>query len=64
VPEGVFDMILAPVLEEGFVLDAGVDMILAPVLEEGFVLDAGVDMILAPVLEEEFERGDACAPTC
>jgi len=46
VPEGVFDMVLAPVLEEGF------------------VLDAGVDMVLAPVLEEEFERGDACAPTC
>ena len=45
-PEGVFDMVLAPVLEEGF------------------VLDAGVDMVLAPVLEEEFERGDACAPTC
>jgi hypothetical protein len=29
-------MILAPVLEEEFILDAGVDMILAPVLEEGF----------------------------
>lgn len=38
-PEGVFDMILAPVLEEEFVLDAGVDMILAPVLKEEFERD-------------------------
>ena len=35
-PEGDADVTLAPLLEEGFVLDAGVDMILAPVLEEGF----------------------------
>ena len=40
-PEGDADVTLAPLLEEGlleeeFILDAGVDMILAPVLEEGF----------------------------